>query len=101
MFLISAKATYCQKIELIVNAESAAQILKFLNLRSSDTIEAKKILLLEGTEGMLQHDSQFNKAMTSESFIKELTNPNSISNEFGFKEIRNNLNNYSSHYSTT
>ncbi len=91
IFLISTTATYCQSIELIVNAENATQTLKFLNLRSSDTTEARKILSLEGTEGMLQHDSQFNKEMTSESFIKELTDTNSVSNVFGFKEIRNNL----------
>lgn len=91
MFSIVTTATYCQSIELIVNAESAAQTLQFLNLRSSDTIEAKKILSLKGTEGMLLHDSQFNKEMTRESFINELTDTNSISNVFGFKQIRNNL----------
>lgn len=91
VFLLSTVNLSAQNIELIVNAESANQTFQFLKLKKNDTAGARKILSLKGTQGMIQHDSQFNEEMTSENFIKEITDPNAESDEFGFINIRRNL----------
>ena len=91
IFLISTICAFGQNIELTVNAESATRILEFLKNERSDITEAKRILYLKGTAGMLRHDSQFNNQMDEECFLNELMDPNSPSDAFGYKEIRNHL----------
>lgn len=93
LFFSLTNLSYGQKLKLKINGNSAFKTFEYLNVKKKSVQDIESILKEPGTVGMLNHDVQFDKLMTTEGFISEITDSTSTTNAFRFKEIRKDLTN--------
>ena len=92
-FLALPSSIFAQKLNLKIDGSNAIKSFQYLSSQEKSDNEVGYILNLPGTIGMLNHDGQFDKQLTSGNFIREIKDTMALTNAFRFKQIRKDLRN--------